>query len=130
MAIQGRTSSFCPRIPDWVGDSIGFLKDVFGELTTEGMTKPRYKARVDGDQDAFLSFDCTIGRIFSRPAAKEAIQPLIDRMRREIRPDRPDMTLEEMLDSLKRMTLRDLCMENQIPISPEMEEALEKVPNI
>ena len=31
-SIQTRESAFCPRIPNWVKDSIGFLKDVMGDF--------------------------------------------------------------------------------------------------
>ena len=53
-SIQTRESAFCPRIPNWVKDSIGFLKDVMGDFyvgTAEDkvLTKPNCKAHITDD---------------------------------------------------------------------------------
>lgn len=75
-AIQTRESAFCDRIPNWVEDSIGFLGDVMGNFyvgTAEDkvLSKPNCKTQITDDGNAWLSLDCTIGRIWGNPAAKK-----------------------------------------------------------
>ena len=53
-SIQTRESAFCPRIPNWVKDSIGFLKDVMGDFyvgTAEDkvLKKPNCKTHITDD---------------------------------------------------------------------------------
>lgn len=39
----GGDENTCSRMRDWVTDSVSWLRDIFGELTQEGMTAPRLK---------------------------------------------------------------------------------------
>ena len=135
-AIQTRESPFCERIPNWVQDSIGFLKDVMGDFyvgTAENkiLSEPKCKAHMTDDGSAWLSLDCTIGRIFGNPAAKEAIADVIALMQEKIIPFTPEMTFDEMMDGLRRMKLRDILHERAIKIDEEKIDALlREVPNI
>ena len=135
-SIQTRESAFCPRIPNWVKDSIGFLKDVMGDFyvgTAEDkvLTKPNCKAHITDDGAAWLSLDCTIGRIFGNPAAKEALADTIKVMKEKITPFRPDMTIEDMMTTLTKMKLLDLLQERSIDVDEEkLNEVLGKIPNI
>ena len=38
-SIQLKSPYICDRIPNWVGDSIGWLKEVMGDFSKEGMTE-------------------------------------------------------------------------------------------
>lgn len=135
-AIQTRESAFCERIPNWVQDSVGFLKDVMGDFcvgTVEDkiLSKPKCKAHVTDDESAWLSLDCTIGRIMGNPAAKEVLTDVIEEMKKTIIPFTPEMTFDDMMNCFSRMKLRDILHEKSIEINEEQIDALlREVPNI
>lgn len=135
-AIQTRESAFCERIPNWVQDSVGFLKDVMGDFcvgTVEEkiLSKPKCKAHVTDDESAWLSLDCTIGRIMGNPAAKEVLTDVIEEMKKTIIPFTPEMTFDDMMNCFSRMKLRDILHEKSIEINEEQIDALlREVPNI
>ena len=54
------TNSVCPRLPDWVSYSIGWLGEVMGKLTRSGFTEPTAAISMNGDFAPVLSVDCTI----------------------------------------------------------------------
>lgn len=135
-AIQTRESAFCERIPNWVQDSIGFLKDVMGDFyvgTAEEkiLSKPKCKAHVTDDGSAWLSLDCTIGRIFGNPAAKEVLADVIAVMQKKIIPFTSEMSFDDMMNCFSKMKLRDILHEKSIEIDEEkLDELLGEVPNI
>ena len=66
-SVQDKDTSMCDRIPDWVADSIGWLKDVLGDFGKGSMTKPVCGHYASGDREAYLSVDCTMGLLMSNP---------------------------------------------------------------
>ncbi len=56
-------SKLCSRVPNWVQDSIEWLADILGQLTSNGMSEPVCSGRVNGDHDEFLSTRCTIAHM-------------------------------------------------------------------
>ena len=66
-------TDLCRRVPNWVKDSIGWLEDVFGQLTPAGMGKPVCAPKINGDGEEMLSVDCTFGHL----RKQEAAQPLL-----------------------------------------------------
>lgn len=135
-AIQTRESLFCERIPNWVQDSIGFLKDIMGDFYVGSaedkvLSKPKCRPHVTDDGSAWLSLDCTIGRVFGNPAAKEVLADVIKKMKKEIVPFSPEMTFDDMMSHLRKMTLRDLLHERSVEIDEEkFDTLLGEVPNI
>lgn len=79
-SIQNLTAApHCSRIPNWVSDSIGWLKDMFGDFVPgAGLLEPACKPYSNGNNDPFLSIECTIGHLLQNPAAADAIQPIVD----------------------------------------------------
>ena len=110
----------------------GWLKDLFGDFGNEGLTRPVLRAHVNDDAMAWLSLDCSISRIFGNPKAKEVLSGTIQKMRSRITPFAPEMTFEDMMQALGKMTLRELLVERGIDTDrlDEMNEALGKIPNI
>ena len=39
-SVQSGDTTISSRVPNWVSDSIGWLKEVFGDFGNGGMTKP------------------------------------------------------------------------------------------
>ena len=56
-SIQHKDTEICDRAPQWVADSIGWLKDVLGEFDEGGMTTPACPVHTNGDTADFLSID-------------------------------------------------------------------------
>lgn len=76
-SVQSKDTELCERIPNWVPDSIGWLRDVLGEFGDGGMTEPVCKTHVSDDYKEFLSVDCTIGCILKNPKGAELVLPML-----------------------------------------------------
>lgn len=111
----------CKRAPHWVKDSIGWLKDIFGDFSEKGMTKPVCKAHFTGDDDPYLSVDCTIGYLLKNPEAREAMGDMVAQMESN----------QEMLDSLCRMQLKGIMGFMRFPqdVIDTLDEKLRKIAN-
>ena len=96
------------------------------------MTEPVLRSHVNDDAMAWLSLDCSIARIFGNPEARRVLAPTIDKMRETIRPFTPEMSFEDMMQALGKMTLRDLLAERGIATErfAELNAALRQLPNI
>lgn len=46
-SVGQKTSDFCRRIPNWVGDSIGWLKEMLGDFGNGCMTEPLCKMHIN-----------------------------------------------------------------------------------
>lgn len=131
-SIQGLETVFPRRGENWVADSIAFLRDLFGDFGPQGMTEPVLRAHVNDDAMAWLSLDCSIARIFGNPEARRVLASTIGKMREKITPFSPEMTFEDMMQALGKMTLRELLAERGIDTDrfEELNAALHKIPNI
>lgn len=131
-SVQSGDTVMPARASNWVEDSIRWLRDVMGEFGPDGLLAPVCRKRVSDDGDAWLSVDCTIGRVFGNPEALRVIAPLVEEMKVKIEPFEPGMSFEDMLDALKRMTLRELLAERHIWTErlDEADQLLRTVPNI
>ena len=121
------------RASDWVHDSVAWLRDLFGSITSDGQEKPVCRAHATDDAEAWLSLDCSVSRIFGNAEALRQLADLIAVMREKITPFSPEMSFEDMINALGRMTLRALLSERQL-VEPgrfdELDEKLHKIPNI
>ena len=131
-SLQGLETVFPRRGENWVADSIAFLRDLFGDFGPQGMIEPVLRAHVNDDAMAWLSLDCSIARIFGNPEARRVLAPTIGKMREKIVPFAPEMSFEDMMQALGKMTLRELLAERGIDTDrfDELNEALHKIPNI
>lgn len=121
-SIQRGDIKLCERVPHWVSDSIGWLRDVLGDFGPDGMTRPRCGAHADGDSAPFLSLDCTIGHLLENPEAANILQPLLRHNQQ---------AAGEMGSALKRMRLRDALRLAGLPaeLQHSLEERLSAIPN-
>ena len=99
-SIQSSDTEICERVPNWVNDSIGWLRDMFGEFTDSGFGKPKCSRYATHDYDEFLSLDCSIKHLISN---KEACDTL-----GEIYTELVKMTEDEDASLVNKMTLRAL----------------------
>ena len=131
-AIQPANTLMTPRVKTWVADSIGWLKEVLGDFGEGGLGKPAVRGHITADGEGWLSLDCTIGRLFGNPEAMRVLADVVQEMREKIEPFTPEMTFEETMGCLSKMTLRNLLVERNIAVErfEELDEVLGKVPNI
>lgn len=54
------SSNTSNRVPNWLNDSIGFIKEVVGEMTPNGYIPPKISHYVTADYEKTLSIDCTM----------------------------------------------------------------------
>lgn len=66
--------AICRRIPNWVRDAIGWLEDIFGVMTPNGLGTPVCPGKICGDYDDVLSIDCTYGYMKTQTAADSALE--------------------------------------------------------
>lgn len=131
-SIQAKNTLISARAKNWVEDSIGWLRDMLGDFGAEGLEKPRCKAHLTDDGEAWLSLDCTIGRIFGNPEAVRILADVIAEMKEKIQPFSPELTFDDMMRILSSMKLRDLLAERGLFIEEfdEIDKKLGKIPNI
>ncbi len=76
-SIQTIDDTLCPRVPNWVPDSIGWLRDVFGALTRSGMEQPKCPLRMTGNYEKHLSVTCTVGHLLDNPQSRAILRSAV-----------------------------------------------------
>ena len=66
-SIQPKETKMCARIPNWVEDSIGWLKEMFGDFGPTGTDAPACKPRVNDDFEETYTVDCTMACLMDNP---------------------------------------------------------------
>lgn len=125
------------RAPNWVKDSIEWLKEVLGDFGDGQMIKPHYKDKINDDFEDFLSVDCTMGLLMNNENAKAVIEPILNKMRamsdrHEIQEERNSQVEDDFTSSLaSRMTLRDILAFANTPkeVLEQFNQQLNKIPN-
>lgn len=102
------------RVPNWVGDSIGWLKEILGDFGNGVMTQPKCKPYVSDDYAETLSVDCTIGHLLKNQQARVILKDLVERA---------EQFGGEQAPLMGKMTLRGLY--GFIKVPKEVIEALD-----
>lgn len=103
-SVQSKDTELCERIPNWVSDSIGWLRDVLGEFGDGCMTEPTCKDHVSDDHKDFLSVDCTMGCILKNPEGAEIVLPMLKQAE-----GKTGISIEgDMGSFIEKMRLRDV----------------------
>lgn len=74
---QLNIDSVCPRVAKWVEDSIGFLWDIFGRLTSGGMAEPDCPTHMFADTEPTLSVQCSVRHLRSFASEVPALAQVI-----------------------------------------------------
>ncbi len=125
--IQNPQIPMSERVPNWVPDSIGWLKEVFGTYDGEGgMTEPLIRAHMNGDFEEYLSVECTIGKLLSVQGSKEILMPLLTSMQNKTQGGEA-----QIAPTVQTMKLRDLLHFAGAPDTAvdKLDEALRKIAN-
>lgn len=73
------TNSVSSRVPNWVGDSIGWLRELQGKLTREGFTEPTAEPSMNADAAPVLSVACSLSHLRKQSEeAKAVLKPMFD----------------------------------------------------
>ena len=133
-SVQHKDTVISSRVPNWVADSISWLKDVFGDYGDGEMTKPVCPVHVNGDHEPFLSVDCTFGRLMSNPQSKAILDVLMAQMQKagsQAAETGMEMN-EDMAAMVNKMTLRDMLAFVNTPVSiiEQLDEQLKQIPNV
>lgn len=127
-SIESPDKMICPRVKNWVGDSISWLKDTFGDFAGGGMTEPKMK----GDNDALLSVDCTVGHLMKNPEAAKLILPILRKLARAMGKEDVNVSPETVSTGIAgRLKLRSVlgyarCPKDEIG---RLDAILKKIPN-
>jgi len=73
------TNSCSERVPHWVEDSIGWLREIFGRLTYGGMQSPNIAVSKNGDTAPVLSVACSLNHIRRQSEeARSVLAPMFE----------------------------------------------------
>lgn len=125
------TNPVCSRASHWVADSIAWLGDIFGTLTSEGMTKPLCPAKVNGDREDTLSADCTLGHLNKQSGMAEIVlQDVFAQLQAGIEQLYGPLA-GALNDFIKLFKLRDILKIADIPQDAveTLDAALRQIPN-
>ena len=59
---------------DWVEDSLAWLSDVMGGISSQGLTAPRFGAKVNGNREKTLNLGCTMKYLMEHPKGKAFLE--------------------------------------------------------
>ncbi len=128
-AVQDQSKSICSRVPNWVRDSVEWLKDVLGDFGSGEMTQPRCSRYFTADCDPTLSAGCTLGYLLQKPEALALLMPLVEQYTKAMGLGGPS---KELMDSVQRVTLRAVMQFARIPetVIDGLDAQLRKIPNV
>jgi len=121
----------CPRLPRWTEDSIGWLKEVMGELTTAGIAKPLYSSTINGNFDANLSVNCTLGHMRKQ---SEKTQQILTHLYKGVKSIATERGISEdgIFFAIKDYPIKDLLLMigMQNDAIEQIDKALQQIANI
>ncbi len=125
------TNSVSERVPDWVPDSIGWLKETFGALTCKGFTEPNIAVSKNGDTAPVLAVSCSLRHIRKQ---SEEVQTLLKPMYDGIRTvaDARGFDMEKLMDVIGNSTIREIMEMVQVDADAivEIDKALHGIMNV
>lgn len=101
------TNSVSDRVPNWVPDSVSWLKEIMGELTNKGFTKPKMEICLNGDTAPVLAVSCTFGHIRKQSEqVQKILKPLYDGL--QVVADARGYSLDGLMKAVGGNTVREL----------------------
>lgn len=119
-SVHANQKGICSRAHDWVEDSIGFLKDIFGDFEKGGMTEANCSRYTTHDYDPYLSADCTFGCLLSNEGAQAVLKEMLNHAPEGIN-----------LEAIGGMTLRSMLSFVRYPKEEieKLDAQLREIPN-
>lgn len=101
------TNSVSDRVPNWVPDSVGWLKEIMGELTNKGFTKPKMEICLNGDTAPVLAVSCTFGHIRKQSEqVQKILKPMYEGL--QVVADARGYSLDGLMKAVGGNTVREL----------------------
>lgn len=133
-------TKICNRAPQWVADSVEWLKDMFGDFGDGEITMPRCKKRCNDDYEDFLSVDCTMELLMANEQARSLLEPMMAAAQKRMAEkygDRMKMgssgagTGEGTAGIGAKMTLRSALQYGSVPeeMVNQLDARLREIPN-
>lgn len=123
-------NSCSPRMPGWVEDSIGWLKETLGTLTMKGFSEPNIAVSKNGDTAPVLSVMCSLNHICKQSEeALSVLKPLFDGMQAVA--DARGYSMEGLIAAIGNNTLKELMEMVQVDgeTIQEIDKALHSMVN-
>lgn len=124
------TNSVSARVPNWVEDSIGWLKEHLGELTRKGFTEPNIAVSKNGDNAPVLSITCSLKHIRKQEEhVQEILKPMYARMQMVAKEG--GYSMESLTTAIGDHCIREIMEMVQMTASDilEIDQQLHGIPN-
>ena len=124
------TNRVSRRVPNWVPDSIGWLEELFGTLTSKGFVEPDIKISMNANNAPVLSVERTLGHIRKQPEAAQAVlQPLFAGIKAVA--EARGFAEEGLMAAVSGNTVRELMEMVQVPDEAilKIDKALHEIEN-
>lgn len=105
-AIQSPDTIMCKRIPEWVDDSVMWLKETLGDYSQNGFTKPIYRKHMTDDEEEYYSIYCSLPYLMMNEKTKNIVNARVQQMASFI--GAHEVTSQSLSQSLGIMTMFDL----------------------
>lgn len=108
-----KQNSTSERMPNWVDDSIGWLKETLGTLTAKGFTEPNIAVSPNGDNAPVLSAACSLRHIRRQSEEVQALlKPMYDGIQAVA--DARGFSMEKLMEAVGNNTIRELMEMAQV----------------
>lgn len=132
-SVQSLNTAISPRVPNWVSDSIGWLKEIFGDFGNGEMTKPVCKAHVTDNGGEFLSVDCTFGYVMGNPEGRKVVEGFLGGAGKQEGPrgQQDSQMTSGMMSMASGMKLKQLLEYAHMPeeVIEQVNDQLSMIPN-
>ncbi len=99
-SVESPDMEISARVPNWVNDSVGWLREVLGDFGNGVMTEPKIGQHISADWDEYLSVDATVGCVRKNPEGAALLRHLLEQG-------------NEALDEKRRLTNMDTMSSEQ-----------------
>ncbi len=107
-------SSVSERTPNWVPDSIGWLKETLGELTRNGFTQPNLAVSKNDDTSPVLTVACSLAHLRKQSKqVQELLAPLYAGIKAVA--DERGFSVDMLMEAVGGTTVRELMETVGIP---------------
>lgn len=122
-------TDLCRRVSNWTKDSVGWLEDIFGQLTPNGMGESVCRPKIHDDSEEMLSVDCTFGHLRKQVTAQKLLTDVYTALDGVIQTQFGGSSL--ILDALGVFTLREFMkmLGQDDEAIRKLDEQLRQIPN-
>ena len=124
------TNEVCERVPNWVGDSIGWMKEIMGEFTRNGFTEPSIAVCRNADSTPVLSIMCSLAHVRNQDESVQILlKPLYEAIEKVA--DERCIPRQVMFEHIGKSTLKEMFEMLSFPkdVVKEIDKKLHNIVN-